>query len=196
MPAKKPAGLIRRAETKAERDRRRKGEDAMKPRRGLSGEAPTRLKDHPVASAAWRRLMRLYDGIEAEIVSGLDFDLVIDYCILMEQAGELDQMRRTAFDAHSAMQAIADSEEFRTWDAAMKIALVGKLNRSSENLVKLDGRADRKRALLFQLRQSLYLTPRARAGAAPAEKTPEPPPDELEMLLNEVTNELNSGHGQ
>lgn len=55
-----------------------------------------------------------------------------------------------------------------------------------ELLNRLDARADRKRALLLQWRQSLYLTPRARAGAVAARKQPEQPVDELERLLNEV----------
>jgi hypothetical protein len=40
-------------------------------------------------------------------------------------------------------------------------------------VVKVDGRVDRKRALLLQLRQSLYLTPRSRAGVMPKSKSEE-----------------------
>jgi len=64
-------------------------------------------------------------------------------------------------------------------------------------VVKLDGRVDRKRSLLLQWRQSLYLTPRARAGAAPAKKEKEEAPDPLEMLLNDVSDFVNgAGDGK
>jgi hypothetical protein len=59
-------------------------------------------------------------------------------------------------------------------------------------IVKLDARVDRKRALLHQWRQSLYLTPRARAGVPAQVKEEEEAPDELELLLRDVSESLNS----
>jgi hypothetical protein len=62
-------------------------------------------------------------------------------------------------------------------------------------LIKLDARVDRKRAHLHKLRESLYLTPRARAGVAPAAAQAEEPPDEMEQLLGEVVQFVNEGKG-
>jgi hypothetical protein len=58
-------------------------------------------------------------------------------------------------------------------------------------VVKIDSRVDRKRALLLQQRQALYLTPRARAGAIPVQKQAEEPADDMDQLLSEVTRFVN-----
>jgi len=166
MPARKPSGLIERHETAAERRARVAREDALRPGRGLSVNPPAALKAHPAAQKAWRRLMRLFNDLEAEIVTRLDMDLLLEYCLCLEQIGELDEMRKKLLDAEEQ-----DIELF----------------------VKIDARADRKRDHLLKLRQSLYLTPRARAGAAPAQKEKAPPPDDMELLLSDVTSYVNGG---
>lgn len=156
---------------------------------------PAILKEHKIAGATWRRLMRLYNQLEAEIVSKLDFDLLADYCILVEQVYELDMMRRAAWQVWESLNGAWDSRE-ADWDIERMMEIALRLTQAANDTLKLDGRVDRKRALLLQLRQSLYLTPRARAGVVPASKDEPPPPDDLEQLLNDVTNELNMGHEQ
>ena len=61
---------------------------------------------------------------------------------------------------------------------------------ATNEVVQLDSRADRKRDLLLKLRQSLYLTPRSRAGVAPKDKKEEPPEDPFETLLNALPNRV------
>ena len=191
MPARKPAGLRNRAETKAETAARIANEAALEPERGLSIQAPTRLKNHPVAQAAWRRLMRMYGELQATVVTRLDMDLLIDYCILMEQVGELDELRKSAMDTWRAMQA-AWPEIVASMDAKKILEVSALLQATYSDMIKLDGRVDRKRAFLLQLRQSLYLTPRARAAAVPEKKEKPEEPDELEKLLDDVENTLNN----
>lgn len=216
MPARKPSALINRHETAAEKRERAAKEAALRPVKCLPVDAPTRLAGHPIAEKVWRRMARLYNEIEGEIVTRLDMDLLIDYCILIEQVGELDQMRKAAFQAwladgvaldratQKAMKAQAEAERaarlakeageeipMGLFDQVAKleeqaIELAAKAVNAFEAVVKLDSRVDRKRALVLQLRQSLYLTPRARAGAAPTPKEPEEQPDELERLLDEA----------
>jgi hypothetical protein len=48
----------------------------------------------------------------------------------------------------------------------------------------MDARLDGKRKLLHSIAQSLYLTPRSRAGVAPPEKEPEKPKSEMDELLD------------
>ena len=191
MPARKPAGLRNRAETKAETAARIANEAALEPERGLSIQAPTRLKNHPVAQAAWRRLMRMYGELQATVVTRLDMDLLIDYCILMEQVGELDELRKSAMDTWRAMLA-AWPEIVASMDAKKILEVSALLQATYSDMIKLDGRVDRKRAFLLQLRQSLYLTPRARAAAVPEKKEKPEEPDELEKLLDDVENTLNN----
>jgi hypothetical protein len=219
MPARKPAGLITRAETKAKKAARVGGEAALKPRRSLPLSPPARLKGHEVAETTWRRMMRMYRGLEAEVVTGMDLDLLVDYCILTEQVVEMDHLRKRAADVYAeldrklgeigarraelrkeltmlkaeteqevqieALHARIDKLDDQYLDVMLKMAS------AFEGIVKLDGRVDRKRDLVFKFRQSLYLTPRARAGAAPAQKEELPPPDDMEQLLDDINNTLN-----
>lgn len=128
--------------------------------------------------------MRTYNEIESAVVTRMDTDLLIDYCILSEQVAELDDLRRASFDVWKSLNDKWPEVE-KSLRGAEIIAAVAQLQSAFTDVVKLDGRVDRKRALLLQLRQSLYLTPRARAGVAPKPKDPEVPPDDLEKLLDE-----------
>jgi phage terminase small subunit len=191
MPARKPSSLQTRHSTKAEKNARATNEGALTPERSLPQDAPSRLEGHSVAEATWRRLMRTYNELEGTLVTRLDMDLLLDYCILIEQVIELDTMRKSAYETWLGL---ADKHrelaKDKQYDAALEIAL--KVVGAFDAVIKLDGRVDRKRALLLQMRQSLYLTPRARAGVAPAGKPPEEPEDPLEKLLDDVTTTLNA----
>lgn len=192
MPARKPRGLITRAETKAQKQARVVAEKRLTPKRTLPLNPPATLARRQVASEVWRRLIRLYGELEADIVTRLDLDLLADYCVLVEQVGDLDNLRKSAMDS---WRAISDKLENHSSDLDTKAYMhaVDVLNAAFEQIVKLDGRSDRKRALLLQLRQSLYLTPRARAGVAPPEKKPDEPQSELDKLLNEFTGAAQQG---
>ena len=184
MPAKKPAGLIVRAETKAVRKERADGEAALKPREPLPIKPPARLAGHPAAGALWRRMIRMYSGLAAEIVSNLDQDMLVDYCILYEQSVEMDNLRTAARKNYNKSQRTLDRKaKDETVDAKVFIKLQNSVNWSLDEIIKLDARVDRKRSLLHTLRQSLYLTPRARAGFVPPEKPPEKPKTDMEKIL-------------
>ena len=229
MPARKPQSLNRRHNTKAENQARVSNEESLTPEIGLPMAAPARLKRHPVASTAWRRMMRMYADLDAVVVTALDQDILIDYCILLEQLGELDLMRKTTYTmwlelglAHDqAIKKAKDAEkaakeaikaakadgagmpqegvgslmEAAAWEERA-VALASKSLCAWEAVIKLDSRTDRKRDLLLKIRQSLYLTPRARAGAAPSKKEQEEPKSELESLLDDVGGYLNGQNGQ
>ena len=192
MPARKPQALHTYHATKAEVAGRSERESALRPERSLPISAPSRLDGHEQAAAAWRRLMRVYGEIEGEIVTRLDMDLLLDYCILMEQTVELDVMRSAARKLYDALQEMFDKAR-EDKDSERVESLAPKITYAFDAVVKLDARADRKRALLLQHRQSLYLTPRARAGAAPAKKEQESPADEFEQMLNEISQGMNGG---
>lgn len=189
MPAPKPSSLIERHETAAEKAERDARESVLTPKSDLPRTAPARLKDHAVAAAAWRRLMRVWDGVDGVIVTRLDEDLLVDYCLMLEQVGELDTMRKTAYDmwlklAKQQKDVETEGDEKRDEALALAIEVVG----AFDAVIKLDARGERKRAHLQKLRESLYLTPRARAGAAPKrkEKTDEDP---FDKFLNDLDDE-------
>lgn len=164
----------------------------MEPERGLSVQAPARLRDHQVAQATWRRMMRTYGQLKATVVTRMDMDLLVDYCLVMEQVTELDELRKSAFETWQALQkqwpAILAELDGKKIVEAMQL-----LQATYSDVIKLDGRVDRKRALLLQWRQSLYLTPRARSAAVPAKKEKPEEPDELEQLLDDFEEKLADG---
>ncbi len=174
----KPYALNRRHDTLSDKKQRAENEKAMTPSQPLPMDAPSLFTQPITAAGVWRWLMRAYSELDAQIVTRLDQHLLTDYCRLMEQAYQLDQEReRIAGDLEAAHQAGKEAGEL----AAMR-----------DLLLKYDARIDRKKALLLQWRQSLYLTPRARAGAAPTKKEAEEPIDPMEALLNDVSNFMNS----
>jgi phage terminase small subunit len=190
MPAKKPASLIKRHETAEEKSARASRESSVRPEHSLPKSAPTALRNHKLASEAWRRLSRLYGEVEGEIVTRMDADQLVDYCLLAEQVLEIDQLRKSAFDIYKLLEA-ERVKALDLGDVVLAISLSERVTGAFDGIVKLDARSERKRALLKQYRESLYLTPRARAGAAPEKKEKEEPPDPLEQLLGNVTDFVN-----
>jgi hypothetical protein len=205
MPARKPAGLNRRHDTAEDKGKRAENEASLTPQRGLPMAAPKRLKGHEIASAAWRQAMRMYGELEAEIVTRLDLDQLVDYCLLTEQVQEMDRMRKVVYGIwlelgkrhEDVKQEAEHTKDPEAADALEEqaILLASKVIDAFEAVVKLDSRVDRKRALMLNWRQSLYLTPRARAATAPSKKEKEAPPDELETLLDDVSDYVNGDKG-
>jgi phage terminase small subunit len=97
MPARKPFSLHNRHATKAEKAARAEAESSMVSDRSLPKRPPPALRDHKIAGDAWRKLIRMYEEIEGELITRLDMDILITYCLLWEQVGELDLMRKTTY---------------------------------------------------------------------------------------------------
>jgi phage terminase small subunit len=185
MPAKKPSSLITRAETKADKQARKDAESVMEPKELLKLEPPQALTGHAVAKKMWRRMITMYRGLDAKIVSRLDEDMLVDYCILYEQGQELDKLRTAAGRNYTKAQKVLDKKfESDDIDPKTLIKLSNSVNWCLGEIVKLDARADMKRKHLFTLRQSLYMTPRSRAGVAHAEKPKKQPKSDMANLLD------------
>lgn len=177
MPAKKPNGLITRARTKEESETRAAGEKAMQPTGDVFARVPAALKSHTVATLAWKRLAENHYALpdENRWLCLLDLDMLVDYCLLFEQVVEMDAVRAAIIKSMTGPK-----KKLKKGEPVESVKTI-------EDLVKIDGRLDRKRALLFQMRQSLYMTPRARAGVVPdGKEKKEPETDPLEELLEDV----------
>lgn len=183
MPASKPAGLNTRKDTKAARARRKAAESAVTPKRTLSAHPPAALTGHRPAAALWKEMIALYGELDAQIVSMLDMGLLVDYCLIMEQLAEMDALRVAAMKAWARAETRA-RKMLKVASAKEAYQLQNSLNHAFDEITKLDARVDIKRKLLLTLRQSLYLTPRSRAGVAPAEKPPEKPKSAMEKMLD------------
>lgn len=181
MPKAKPMVLNPAKRRKSEIADRKAAELSLTPISELPS-VPAPLKNHAGALLVYRRLMVLYAEVIAEVVTAFDLDVLVDYCLMMEQIAELDAMRA------AIVKSMADGKKRKAGASDGQYILL-------ERLLAIDARGERKRALAHKLRESLYLTPRARAGAAPPRKPAEPERDEMEDIMAEVGNVLQEKHG-
>jgi len=194
MPARKPSALITRHETAAEQAERTARESSARPARTVPASPPAQFKHRQIAQTAWRYLVRRFGEAEGEIITGFDLHLLINFCMAIEQLAQLNMMRDKAYEAWLQLagehtRLIDDEGEAED----IVLAAVRVVN-AFEAVLKLDSRIDRKVDLLHKLAQSLYLTPRSRAGVAPTRKEAETPPDELEQLMDEFVGAATKGN--
>ncbi len=183
MPARKDLSLNKRHDSKKEKADRESAENALKPTTKLPAVPPIALKDHPYARQVWKRTLGLYMETKGEIITAFDQDLLIKYCLAEGELLELQSFRK---------------EIAKLWNQHCK--WLTKLKPTNENLKDyfnalaqanallkqfqgMDARLDGKRKMLLAMEQSLYLTPRSRAGVAPPEKPEEEPDSEMDKLL-------------
>jgi len=178
MPAPKPQDLNVRHDTLDDRDARDAGESAFVPSTELTVRVPVSLYGHEYAKKVWRRLIEIYQDLDAKIVSKLDEDMLVDYCLVMEELIGLDRLRDLSMVVLEKLRARAD--EIADPDSLYKI--IKETNTLLREIKSVDARSDRKRTLLHKLRQSLYLTPRSRAGVNPEAKAPEDDDPMSELL--------------
>jgi hypothetical protein len=185
MPAKKAAGLITRADTKENRTRRTKGEAALTPKEQLTVVAPARVKGE-IARAVWRETISLYDSLDVRIVNLLDVGMLTDYCIASEQLVQIDKLRGAAMANYDKAQLALGRfhANKRYIDPKQLTQAIDRVIGLLEMIIKLDGRADRKRDLLHKFRQSLMLTPRSRGGVTPSEKPEERPQSDMSRIID------------
>lgn len=198
MPAKKPADLVVRHETLEEKNQRISAEIANKTGRNLPSSAPKELKGHTFARESWRRLMREFESLKAERVDSQDRDLLIAYCLTLEEEQDLLVMRSAALadwkdrreDVLMHRKHMADYDrECETWDVLAKqlLQIVNKVQLAYKTVLDIDARLDRKRSSLLGYQQQMYLTPRSRAGVVPERADEEDQLDEMEKLLGDPT---------
>ena len=185
MPAKKPKSLTKRHDTKKDRQAREDGEKAFTPKTSISKTAPTALKGHARAVTTWRRLVGLYFETEGTIITAFDEDLLIKYCLAEEELGQLYKIRGEIlklWTTHSkkVLTIKPDPKQLNNYYNALAQA-----NALLQRFQGMDARLDGKRKMVVLIAQSLYLTPRSRAGVAPQEKPPEMPKSEMGDLLDE-----------
>jgi phage terminase small subunit len=177
----KPAGLVTRHLSTAEKSARYDNEAAFTPKNSLPMNPPARLKGHRVASTTYRRLMRVYAGLSTQIITGLDWVLLENFCLAFEELDQLKRMRKFTYDAYQEIEQAFDLAR-QDGETNLAVSLAKNLVRAYDAVLKVDARMDRNRTLLHQLGQSLYVTPRARAGTAPTPKeNDEVDPMEAEM---------------
>jgi phage terminase small subunit len=178
MPAKKPISLSKRHSTKEEIEQREAAEAATTPTTQISTEPPAVLKKHQVARETWSRLVQLYLEAQGTLITAFDADLLAKYCILEQECQWLEG-KRAEVD-RNAVKLDKQLAKMNPKGEQLKVyaQLLEQYNALNTRVQGLDARLDGKRKLLHSLAQSLYLTPRSRAGVTPPEKT-KPKPDRM-----------------
>lgn len=186
MPAKKPTALIPNShESNQNKSARAAAEVAFTPDRKIPKAPPPRLKGHSTASALWRELVTLYDSIDGQIITAFDAPLLEKYCLLEEECDWLEGLRSEHVKILDDLRKDVVKPKNKNPDQwKLYINLLTQYNITQARVKDLDARRDAKIRVIHSLAQSLYLTPRSRAGVAPGEKQQEDPVDELEKLLS------------
>lgn len=188
MPVKKPLILNVKNDTKTDRADRANAESMMTPSTELALKPPMSLNGHKPAAEIWKRVIGLYREVDGIIATAFDEGLLVNYCILKEECLWLEK-KRGEVDAKSTVldkQINAFTKKKLTDDDYKTLyKLYKQYNVLNTRVQGLDARLDGKRKLVFSIEQSLYLTPRSRAGVAPPVKEAPEPEDPTEKLLNE-----------
>jgi len=174
MPAKKPLSLLESHLTKAELQERSARESALMPSELLSIEVPPGLmgKHYEYAANVWRRCVGLYTQLSATIATPLDENLLEKYCKAEQQFVEVEKMRdekiaecESARDKAKRIELGNDEKQVKEWRQMWNI-----VNGMEKLVTVLDARLDAKGKYIHTMQQSLYLTPRSRAGVTPKKK--------------------------
>lgn len=143
--------------------------------------------------------MREFDSLKAERVDSQDRDLLIAYCLTLEEEQDLLVMRSAALSdwkdrredvlMHRRHMVDYKDSEGDTWDVLAKqlVQIVNKVQAAYKTVLDIDARLDRKRSSLREYQQQMYLTPRSRAGVVPERAEEENQLDEMEKLLGDPT---------
>jgi hypothetical protein len=185
MPAKKPADLIVKHDTKTDQHRREYRQELLTPKQELTNIPPRELTGE-IAQALWMETINSYISLDARIVTAFDCGLLIDYCNTCQQLVEIDYLRSTAMSNYnkdeSALARVLYSKG--NMDLQELLKLINAVNKSLDEVIKLDARADNKRKVIHIFRQSLMLTPRSRGGISPDEKPQEKPQSEMAKIID------------
>lgn len=176
MPTVKPSSLSRRHSTKAEIAARTESEAAMSPVTELTVVPPPELRGHKLAAAAWKYYVKLYAETQGTIITAFDTGLLGKFCLLEEECVTLETIRDEQLDEFEAVKKnLSKLGKMKSpEDVKLYIAMLEQKNALLARYQGLDARLDGKRKLLHALAQSLYLTPRSRAGVDPKRKGEEP----------------------
>jgi len=184
MSAKKDSSLNKRHDTKADKAKRESAEAAMKPKTKLPKKPPAALTGHKTASAEWTRLVSLYYETKGEIITAFDEGVLIKYCLAEEELIQLAELRAVIFKTWNIH--LKWLNQFKPKGDQIKdyLGALAQANALLQRFQGMDARMDGKRKMIITMAQSLYLTPRSRAGVAPTEKEPEQPKSAMDDLLD------------
>ncbi len=149
----------------------------MTPKGKLPLTPPAELRADPVARREWRKLARLFNELQAQILTRLDLGMLEEYCRLKSRFEDIAGLReKTRILLGELLKAYED----RDAPVSEKLELLKPIRSAQIDLNKLDMAMNSTGRLLMDLAKALYLLPRSRGGVTP------PPKPEDEPDLNDV----------
>jgi phage terminase small subunit len=188
MPAKKDSSLNKRHDSKEDRAARAAAEESLKPTTKLTTTPPGALNGHAQAKEVWKRTIGLYLETKGEIITAFDQDLLVKYCLAEEELKQLAAIREAVlgiWNVHvKVLESFKSVKKIKSEDLNYYYKALKEANASLQRFQGMDARLDGKRKMSLAMEQSLYLTPRSRAGVAPEEKDPDEPQSEMDNLID------------
>lgn len=184
MPARKDSSLNKRHDSKKDKQARESAENALRPVTKLTLQPPGALDGHPHARTVWKRTISLYAETTGEIITAFDENLLIKYCLAEDELFELQDVRKEIASLWKKHNATLKKLKPKIDNLKDYLTALDQANALLKQFQGMDARLDGKRKMLLAMEQSLYLTPRSRAGVAPPEKPDEEPDSDMDKLLN------------
>lgn len=176
MSANKPQALLTGNYKKKYLKDRMAAEEAMNPGFPMPSDIPVRLKGKKIAETTWKKMTALYESTSGKLVTAFDENLLVTLCLLEEELEWVNNLRGKVQNNIDRIEKVLskkpdqkkEKDVFRSYQA-----LVREYHYLISRMQGFDARIDGKRKLIHSISQSLYLTPRSRAGVVPKPKRPE-----------------------
>ncbi len=176
MPAPIEAEFQKKHLTNEEKTTKKNAKASVTP--SIKLKVPRSIRDDVNLYRIWKRTIKLYDG--TELLNALDTNLLARYCEETLARDQLLDLRKQKQNITALLDRSIDKLREIVEDNSIKDA-IGEDNFSSilhiiaagmekfgvDTMLKIETRIESKTKLLNQMELSLYMTPRARAGAVP-----------------------------
>jgi len=153
----------------------------MTPKTELPLKPPRSLNGHKAAKETWTRVVGIYNETEGRIATAFDLQLLLSYCLVVEEEEWLLKLRARVEKVQLSIE--KKLARIRTDDLDTLYKVMAQNNALLARLQGLDARLDGKRKLRHTYEQSLYLTPRSRAGVEPPTKEDPTPKSNIEEYM-------------
>ena len=176
MPAAIEADFSKKHLTNKEKNDKKEAKASVTP--SIKLKIPSCIRNNINLYKIWKQTVKLYDG--TELLNALDTNLLARYCEETLARNQLLDLRNqkqniTALLDRSVdkLREIVEDNSIRNdigeenFSSILRIITIGMEKFGVDTMLKIETRIEAKTKLLNQMELSLYMNPRARAGAVP-----------------------------
>lgn len=176
MPAAIEADFSKKHLTNKEKNDKKSAKASVTP--SVKLKIPSCIHNDVSLFRIWKQTMKLYDG--TELLNALDTNLLVRYCEETLAREHLIKLRNQKQNVTALLDrsidklreivednSIKDNIGEENFTSILRIITIGMERFGVDTMLKIETRIESKTKLLNQMELSLYMTPRARAGAVP-----------------------------